>query len=160
MIALVRCDDRLIHGQCVLRIIPNYNITDIIVVDDYTATNAMLKKIFMMSAPKGVATVVLTKEEAVEHIKTAMTDATKTLVLMRTPEIMNDLCSSIEGFPKDLNIASLPSTPGKVQISTGIYFNESQMNAVKQMSENGVHVWFQLVPGEAKLEWNDIKSKY
>ncbi len=160
MISLVRCDDRLIHGQCVLRIIPRYNVTNIIVVDDATASNPMLRKIFLMAAPKGVVTNAVTFDEAVPMIQTALSDSTNTLVLMKTPEVMDRLLGAVDGLPKELNIASVPSTPGKVQIAQGIYFNESQMNAVKKMDSDGVHIYLQLVPDDPKIEWSDIKSKF
>ena len=43
MISLVRCDDRLIHGQCMTVIVKAYDIQEIIVVDQFTATNAVLE---------------------------------------------------------------------------------------------------------------------
>ena len=160
MIKLVRCDDRLIHGQCVLRIIPRFEITDIIVVEDYTASNAMLKKIFMMAAPKNVSTVVVSTNESFDLIRKALTDSTSTLVLMKTPEVMDRLIAAIPEMPKELNIASLPSTPGKVMIATGIYFNDSQMASVKKMASEGVHIYMRLLPDGEKAEWEDIKNKF
>ena len=48
MIVFIRCDDRLIHGQCQTKIIPLNKITRVIGVDDATAANPMLKRIFEM----------------------------------------------------------------------------------------------------------------
>ena len=39
MLTLIRCDDRLIHGQCMTVIVKDYDIERILVVDDFTATN-------------------------------------------------------------------------------------------------------------------------
>ena len=39
MINLIRCDDRLIHGQCMTRLVQHYFIKNIIVIDEFTATN-------------------------------------------------------------------------------------------------------------------------
>ena len=52
MIVFIRCDDRLIHGQCKTKIIPLNKITRVIGVDDATAANPMLKRIFEMAAPQ------------------------------------------------------------------------------------------------------------
>ena len=51
MICLVRCDDRLIHGQCMTVIVKAYDIQEIIVVDEFTATNAILKTVFKTAVP-------------------------------------------------------------------------------------------------------------
>ena len=85
MIKLVRCDDRLIHGQCVTRIIPIYGIKAIIAIDNATATNAMLKKIFVMAAPKGIKTVVVTEEDSISLIQEAIQNDVPTLIIMRVP---------------------------------------------------------------------------
>jgi len=37
MIKLVRCDDRMIHGQCIVRVIGDFQIERIIGVDNFTA---------------------------------------------------------------------------------------------------------------------------
>ena len=34
MINLIRCDDRLIHGQCMTRLVQHYFIKNIIVIDE------------------------------------------------------------------------------------------------------------------------------
>ena len=39
MISLVRCDDRLIHGQCMTKIVKDYDIKKIMVIDEFTALN-------------------------------------------------------------------------------------------------------------------------
>ena len=39
MINLIRCDDRLIHGQCMTRLVQHYFIKNIIVIDEFTPTN-------------------------------------------------------------------------------------------------------------------------
>ena len=39
MIVLARCDDRLIHGQCMTVIVQEYDIRSIIIVDNETAEN-------------------------------------------------------------------------------------------------------------------------
>ncbi len=39
MISLIRCDERLIHGQCMQFIVSDYSIKRILVVDNATAMN-------------------------------------------------------------------------------------------------------------------------
>ena len=46
MIQLIRSDERLIHGQCMTQVVKTYDIQEIIVIDDATAENALLKRIF------------------------------------------------------------------------------------------------------------------
>ena len=43
MIVLIRCDDRLIHGQCMVRLTTHYKLAHIIVVEDKTAQTPILE---------------------------------------------------------------------------------------------------------------------
>ena len=45
MINLIRCDDRLIHGQCMTRLVQHYKINHIIVVDEFTANDPTMKMV-------------------------------------------------------------------------------------------------------------------
>ena len=162
MIKLVRCDDRLIHGQCVTAIIPIYGIKSIIAIDNATATNAMLKKIFVMAAPKGVKTVVATEDESIGLINAAMQDDVPTLIIMRVPTVMERLLKECPGIPKDLNVASVPKRPNMemVELYPGIFFSTEEIAATKRMAEDGVHIWLQKLPNATLIEWDSIKHKY
>jgi mannose/fructose/N-acetylgalactosamine-specific phosphotransferase system component IIB len=160
MIKLIRCDDRLIHGQCVTQIIPTHDIKEIIAIDDATAGNSVLKKVFMMAAPKGVKTTPVTFEEAIPMVKEAVANDVNTLLLMRVPEQMEKLLEAVPELPKDLNVASVPPADGKVEIAPAIFFSQEQLESAKRMSDNGVHIWFQLIPQKPVIEWDNIKSKY
>lgn len=162
MIKLVRCDDRLIHGQCVTKIVPVYGIKAIICVDDPTASNPMLKKIFTMASPPGVKTTPVTFQDALPMIREALTDDVPTLVIFRVPDLMEKLLAEIPELPHDLNVACVPLVAklGGTEIYPGIYFTDEQLASVKRMGESGVHIWLQKTPESTLLEWDSIKHKY
>ncbi len=160
MIKLVRCDDRLIHGQCVTTIIPQNGIKKVIAIDEYTASNPTMKKIFTMAAPKGVTTLPVTMDEAVPLMEAALKDDVPTLVLMRFPELYEEVLKRVPDMPKEINIANVPPADGKVQISTACYLSPEQLASVKRMGEAGVHIYFNLIPSQPTVEWNDVKNKY
>lgn len=160
MIKLIRCDDRLIHGQCVTQIIQAYEIKDIIVVDDYTASTPVMKRIFQMAVPKGLTAYPVTFQESLEQIRGALSNDRNTLILMRTPDILYRLMQEIEGLPKEFNIASVAPGEGKTEITSFAFFSPQEMDAVKKMDEMGVHIWLQLIPTKPKVEWSSIKNKY
>lgn len=159
MIKLLRCDDRLIHGQCVTKIINYYDVQDIIVIDDFTATNSIIKKIFESALPKEITGKIVTQEESIQCVREAIENDRNTIVLMRTPEIMEKLYLSIPELPKEYNVASIPGGKDKKEVTNFAYLNENQIHAVKQIHEMGVHIWFQLVPSSESYEWNQVESK-
>lgn len=53
-IVLLRCDDRLIHGQCIVRVLNDYKVDQIILVDAFTAANPIMENVYKMSVPSTV----------------------------------------------------------------------------------------------------------
>ena len=41
-ITVLRCDDRLIHGQCIVKVLNDYKIDYIILVDAFTASLSLI----------------------------------------------------------------------------------------------------------------------
>lgn len=161
MIKLVRCDDRLIHGQCVTQVIPMYGIKHVIAIDDMTASNPLLKKIFVSAAPTGTTVVVETYADAVPKIQEAVGNDVPTLVLIRVPELYEKLLAEVTGLPKDLNVASVPKGKEEcVEVNTGTYFTPAQVASCKRMSEAGVHIWIQRIFSQPLVEWDHIKNKF
>lgn len=162
MIKLVRCDDRLIHGQCVTAIIPIYGIKAIIAIDNATATNAVLKRIFERAAPKGVKTVVVTEDDSIPLIQAAIGDDVSTLILMRVPTVMERLLKECPGLPRDLNVASVPKRPNMEmnELYPGIFFSTEEVASAKRMAADGVHIWLQKLPNSARVEWDSIQGKF
>ena len=91
MISLVRCDDRLIHGQCMTVIVKAYDIQEIIVVDQFTATNAVLKTVFKTAVPPSMKADVFTVPDALPKIREALDNNVRTMVLMKSPVVYVEL---------------------------------------------------------------------
>ena len=102
MIKLIRSDDRLIHGQCVTQIVKLYAIQHILVIDDFTATNPFLKRIFEKAVPSNITAEALTFDQAISAARKAVDNEVSTLILMKTPLVMQRLLEAVEDLPKDL----------------------------------------------------------
>lgn len=85
MINLIRCDDRLIHGQCMTRLVQHYFIKHIIVIDEFTATNSTMKYVVEKIAMPGMKNDVYTVEEAIDPIREAIADKVRTMIVFRFP---------------------------------------------------------------------------
>ena len=164
MITFIRSDDRLIHGQCQTKIIPMNGITRVIGVDDPTASNPMLKRIFEMAAPSGVKVTVHTFEDACTPISKCIVNDKKTLIIARTPGV---LLKVYEKFPElrnvELDIANIPKeSEDGFFIRRDIWISPSTMEDIKKLDELGVSVYFQQFPGDGEnlFYWKDVKDKY
>ena len=158
MIKLIRSDDRLIHGQCVTQVIPLYQIKNIIVVDDATASNSFLASITKMAAPKGVSVSIVSVQDSIDLINRSAVDDSSTLLLLKYPETLNSIIEHVDCLPKDMNIAHATATETNRKVTTFAYLSDEQIEKLNQLDEKGFHLWFQLIPNTALSEWKDLKN--
>ena len=162
MITFIRVDDRLIHGQCQTKIIPMNKINRVIGVDDNTANNPMLKRIFEMAAPSGVKVTVHTFEDALTPISKCMVNDKRTLIIVRRPSTILKLYERIPDLYKEVNVANIPMENEGFLIRKDIWIDNEQLAAIKKLDELGVNLFFQQFPGDGaeNFYWKDVKSKY
>ena len=160
MINLVRCDDRLIHGQCMTVIVKEYDIEEIIVVDDFTATNAILKSVFNTAVPPSMKADVFTIQDSVSKIKEAKDNNVKTLVLMKSPIVYLELLKAVDDLPKELNVGPMTKRKGSTPVTPTIHLMPDEAEAVKEATSMGARVWFRQVPEQPTVEWDEVKDKF
>lgn len=160
MINLIRCDDRLIHGQCMTRLVQHYFIKHIIVIDDFTAKNSILKMVFEKSAMPGMKNEVFTQEDAIEPIKAAIKDNVGTMIVFRFPTIAKHIFDSVPDLPKMLMIGPVQKRNGCVTVQDGTYMTKEEVEVCRYLAEEKqVDVFFQVVPDMKRLDWKDVKNK-
>lgn len=159
LIALIRCDDRLIHGQCMTAIVTSFAIRSIIVIDDFTATNPLLRSIFEKAVPPSMKASVYTTEGSYEPVKKALTDDVKTLVLFKNPVTYKCLLENVPGLPKELMIGPMSSKPGAKEVNSGTYLSAKDAQIVEELVNNGISVYFQILPTMKRFSWADVKAK-
>ncbi|MXQ74353.1 PTS transporter subunit IIB [Clostridiaceae bacterium DONG20-135] len=160
MLTLARCDDRLIHGQCMTVIIKEYDIQHILVVDDFTAGNPILKTVFQTAVPSNMTANVYSVKEAIEPIKTAMKDQVKTLLLMKNPIVYEELRRHIEDLPMELNIGPMSNRKGTVAATPQAQLLPDEAEAIKHLTADGVRVFFRQIPSQKAVEWDEVKDRF
>ena len=160
MISLVRCDDRLIHGQCMTVIVKAYDIQEIIVVDQFTATNAVLKTVFKTAVPPSMKADVFTVPDALPKIREALDNNVRTMVLMKSPVVYVELLKAMEELPKELNVGPMTKRKGSVAVQPAINLIAEEAEAVKEAVSMGAHVFFSQVPEQGRIEWDEVKDKF
>ncbi len=161
MINLIRCDDRLIHGQCMTTLVQYYHINHIIVIDETTATNAQLKMLIELLAMPGKKNEVFTLDDAIEPVKAAINDNVGTMIAFRFPEVAKELFDRVEDLPKKLMIGPVVKTDDNdVEAQIGTYLSQAQIDALSYLAdEKGVEIFFQTTPEMKRTEFADFKAK-
>lgn len=160
MIVLVRCDDRLIHGQCMTVLVKGNRIEQIIVVDNLTASNSILRSVFKAAVPADMRAGVYTVDEAAPLIREAMGNSTRTLVLMKSPETYRDLLDRVDGLPLELNVGPMSKRKGTTEVHAAAHLLPVEAQAVRDVVARGARVYFQQVPSQPVIEWDDVKDRF
>lgn len=156
-IIIMRCDDRLIHGQCIVKVLNDYKIDYIILVDAFTALNPVMSNIYKMSVPPTVHLDVTTVESAVPMVNKAAQGEERTLILLKDPLIACKLFRLTDNLPKELNIGPMSNRKKTKKYTYFSYMLEQEANACDELQSMGVRVFFQQVPKEKEIAWNEVK---
>ena len=120
MITLIRCDDRLIHGQCIVRVLADFKIEKIVIIDDFTASNPVLKSVFLLAVPPQTKAVILTTDEAKTSLPEFVENSENVLLLMRSPMVALELFKSNPELKQELNIGPISYRPDTKKITTSM----------------------------------------
>ena len=158
MIKLVRCDDRMIHGQCIVRVLGDFGIERIIGVDDFTASNTVLKKIYNMAVPSGIKSDIYTTQEAVEPIRQQLDSNEATLVLIKNPLTALTLFQAIDHMSGEFNIGPMSSRKDTRKATLYAYLTDEEIKALDAISDMGIRVYFNQTTDQRSEEWDRVRS--
>ena len=154
-VALVRIDDRLIHGQVVVKWLRHLGFTAILVVDEGLWQDAFMQSILRLAAPAGVQVRVAPVHGAAEQLASINGDRTRVLLLVKSPQTALALLD--DGFLfRELNVGGLAAGPGSVRLYKSVSANSEQLAALRTIHDRGVRVYVQMIPEERPVELAEL----
>ncbi len=159
MIKLVRCDDRMIHGQFAVRVISDFDIQYVVGVDDFTASNPVLKSIFTMAIPPSIKGEILSTEEAMGAIEPHIHSSQNVLVLIKSPEAAAKIFKANPDLKKELNIGPMSNRKNTTKVTRFAYLTPEEVTAVNEMEAMGVRVYFNQTIDQKMEEWADVRRQ-
>lgn len=152
MIALIRIDDRLAHGQVMAVWARALNIDHLLIADDETAGDAFARQVMQLAMPRGMTLVIDTVAGAGSRLASAARDNHRWLALLR------DVASAVRlhsVFPFDaLNVGGLGMMPGRRLVWRSIALSPEEAASLRALRAQGVDVYLQMVPSDPrKDEW-------
>jgi PTS system mannose-specific IIB component len=138
-VALLRVDDRLIHGQVVEGWVPYLQVDLVVVVSDAAAGDDVQAALMKMALPPSVGLVVSTVADAAKTLSSPQMDKRKALVLVPGPA---EALALVEGGLKvdRINVGGLHFTMGKVQLGRALFLDEKDKAALRALAKKGVRL--------------------
>lgn len=154
----IRIDERLIHGQVLLKWLKKTGCRKLLIVDQSVADDPVIQSVLKMSVPDTVRAEFLTVEEGKEAIEREKEDV---LILLRKLSAAESLVKS--GISAgSINIGRLPYSKGKEKICDNVYVSEEEKEEMKRLLTRGIRIFVQMVPDsgavnltEAEIEGGD-----
>lgn len=156
-VGLARIDDRLIHGQVVIKWVRTVTCAEIVVCDDGVRADSFLQRVLALAAPPGMRVNVQSVAEAVAYFRDDSGPCA--LLLMKSPQTALAL---IRGGVKlgRLNVGGMAAAPGSKRLYKMISATPEQLATLKEIQALGASVYFQTVPEpeEMPLAFEALKT--
>lgn len=143
-INVARIDDRLIHGQVITTWVKNYDIEQVLIINDKVAADKVQQSVLTMSAPPGLKVLVFGVQQFIEILK--KTPIKKRTMLLFTNSI--DVNALVEGGLEieKLNVGGMRMQDGRRQLSRAVSVTPEEELAFKNIIAKNVIVEVQMVP--------------
>ena len=134
-IAMVRIDDRLIHGQVMTSWLNFLGANKIMVIDDGVAVDPLVKNILKSCIPANIKLAVFTEDKAVERLKKGFAGDT-VIVLVKYPKTLYSLMQKGIVFD-EINIGGMGVSGNREKFFRNISASPEEKKMLKEMIDAG-----------------------
>lgn len=145
-LALVRLDDRLIHGQVVVGWGQPLNAAFIVLVDDEVKDSAWEQDLYRMGVPSDIEVVFASVDEAARRLGEWQNDPRPGILLTGDIDTMNEVVSAAHGGIRRVNLGGIHHRAGRTERMRYIYLTDEEAAKLRHLASNGVEVTAQDVP--------------
>ena len=155
-INVARIDDRLIHGQVITTWVKNYDIEQVLVINDKVAEDKVQQSVLTMSAPPGLKVLVFGVQQFIEILK--KTPIKKRTMLLFTNSI--DVNALVEGglSLEKVNVGGMRMQDGRHQLSRAVSVTPEEEQAFKNLIAKNIPVEVQMVPKDPIVDLKSLLS--
>ncbi|HZX94346.1 MAG TPA: PTS sugar transporter subunit IIB [Myxococcales bacterium] len=160
-IALVRVDNRLVHGQVLEAWLPALDAQGILVADDEAAGNVLARSAMALAIPPGINFQVMRLDAAAEVLQPGGKgpQSARTLLLLR--EVRDAVRLRGRGVPiPRLNLGNVHFGAGRKQVSASVFLDAAELAGLDQLAQSGTEVEVRAVPSERPVLLGDLKARF
>lgn len=159
-IALVRVDNRLVHGQILEAWVPFIKAKCIMVVDDNSASDFFCETVIRMAVPSEIEVNICSVDDFAANYIYKQGKGKKTIVLFSN--IADALKAHQQGFHfEKLNIGNINHEEYKVCCAPSVFLCDTEIQDIlKLLEDEGVAVELKRVPREKAVNIRDALKEY
>lgn len=160
MIALVRVDNRLLHGQILEAWAPRLGTREVVVADDDAARSPLARAAMTLCVPPEMPARVVTLGEV--DWKALAADPRPILVLVRDVEGLAR--ARARGLSAEMgrrvNLGNVHYEPGRRQITPSVFLTRDEVDTLLALAGEGFEIEARAVPTEPPVGPAEIERRY
>ena len=156
-IELVRIDDRLIHGQIATTWINDFNIEQVLIINDDVVKDSMQQSVIAMTAPANVKVKVCGVDSFVNIYKKNPIKR-RTMIILTNSIDAYKLAKGGVKFPY-LNVGGMRFVNGRTKIARAVSVTPEERQAFKDILKLGINIKIQMIPRDEVVNMEDVIDK-
>lgn len=149
-----RIDSRFVHGQVGARLVRQYNVRKIIIIDDKVAADEFMSMVFKM-ASVSASVDVYSVEDAIKKYKDGNLGKGNCMLLFGNVDNAYRAYQGIKYEELDVGSIKGDDREGTKLVTNMIYINEEEARMLLEMKQDGCNVYFQSVPDTPVISLED-----
>jgi mannose/fructose/N-acetylgalactosamine-specific phosphotransferase system component IIB len=160
-VALIRVDNRLVHGQVLEAWLPALDAHGVLVADDEAAGNVLARSAMALAIPPKVQFQVLKVAAAADLLRPGGkgVPGVRTLLLVRDVRDAIALAEQGLAIPR-LNLGNVHYATGRRQVAPSVYLDAGEMQALARLASRGTEVEARAVPSEHPTLLPVLQSRF
>jgi mannose/fructose/N-acetylgalactosamine-specific phosphotransferase system component IIB len=154
-IALIRIDDRLIHGQITTKWIAHANANRIMIASDRIVQDKIRKSVVELTAPKSIKTEVVTLAEAIEKLTGPLAgENCKVFVICVSPDEVLALKQGGVAFNQVVigNMGAMGSIEPATRVTKSVLLTGKDRKDFNELLELGVKCEIRVIPSDRPVD--------
>jgi len=154
MIKQIRVDYRLLHGQVAVSWTSALGADCLLLVSNTVKNDPLRLETLKLAKPAGTKVVVKNEQEAVEALKSGVTDKYKLFIICEDVKIARTILEATQ--VKSLNVGNTPFREGTTQYGKSANLTKEEEQEIKEMLDEGIDVYIQMVPAEKSIKCKSL----
>jgi PTS system N-acetylgalactosamine-specific IIB component len=160
VIALVRVDNRLLHGQILETWIPRLAIDEVVVADDEAASSDLARAAMTLCVPPDLPIRVV----PVAEVPWAALAAARARVLVLLRDVAALSASRAGGLTAQLaprvNLGNVHFGPGRRPVTPSVFLAAPELDALRDLAAAGFELEARAIPSEPPAGLAEIERRY
>ena len=154
-VKLVRIDDRLIHGQVATTWIKNYEIEQVLIINDKAANDLIQKSVVGLAAPPGVKVMIFGVNQFINILKKSEIKKSTMLLFTTSTDVLKIVESGLVDI-KEVNAGGMRFNDTRKRLTKAISVTPEEEQAFVKMMDKGIKINVQMVPKDTSVDFKTL----